>query len=132
MVGLVGASSSSRGAGEHRVAGVGLEPRRAVAARLLFLQPLGVAAQLLFDLVGRAFERDLRGRRAVRGFQHHAVGDGRDDVAGEIVLRAAAEGDVGADRPRIIFLGDLLDPADRMLFQRIPGFDLMVGDTNVH
>jgi len=65
-------------------------------------------------------------------FEHHALGDRSDDVAGEVVVGTAAEGPVGGDRPGEIFLGDLLDPSGRMLAQRFPGIDLMTRDPNVH
>ena len=44
----------------------------------------------------------------------------------------AAEGDVGAHRPREIFLGDLGDSLLGVLAQRLAGIDLMTRDPNVH
>ena len=42
------------------------------------------------------------------------------------------EGDIGADRAREIFLGDLGDSALGVLAQRLAGIDLMTRDPNVH
>jgi hypothetical protein len=132
MVGFSAGTLLFGSGGEDPVGRVGLDSRRDVVTGFVLLQPLRVAAELLFDLVRPRLERDLRSRRAMRRFQNDPLGDRRDDVAGEIVVRALAEGDVGADRTGIIFLGDLLDPLDRMFLNRVAGFDLMVRDTNVH
>src|SRR6188472_3751753 len=98
----------------------------------MLLQPLGVAAKLLFDLVGRALERDLRRLSAVRRLEDDALRDWGDDVAGEVLVGPLAESDVGAHGAGIIFLRDLLDPLDRMFLDGFAGFDLMVSDTNIH
>jgi hypothetical protein len=114
--------------GVSRILDIGLRG----VVHLMVLQAIGVAAQLLFDPVSGAVERHLGPARAVRRLEHHALDDGRDDVAREVVVRPAAEGDVRADRPREIFLGDLCDPALGMLTQRLAGIDLMPRDPDVH
>ena len=99
---------------------------------LMFLEPVGVAPKLLFDAVGGAVESHLRLPRAVRSLEHHALDNRSHDVAREIIVGAAAEGDVGSDPPRKIFLGDLGDPPLRMLAQQFAGVDLMTRDPYVH
>src|SRR3954464_8938595 len=78
------------GTGEDRVAGV-LDIGLRGLVDLMLLEPVGVAAELLFDPVGGAVEGHLRLARTVRGFEHDALRHRRDDVAGIIVVGPAPE-----------------------------------------
>ena len=85
--------------------------------RLMLLEPLGVTAQLLLDPVRRAIERQRRFRSAVRCLQHDPIGDRRDNIAGEMVVRSASERHIGADRPGEMLFGNLRHSAGGMLAQ---------------
>jgi hypothetical protein len=68
----------------------------------------------------------------MRGLEHDALDDRRYNVAGVVVIGPAAEGDIGPDRARKIFFGDLRHTPRGMLAQRFSGIDLMARDPYVH
>ena len=56
-----------------------------------------------------------------------------DDVAGEaVIVGALAEGDLGRDGAREIFVGDGVQAIVDLPTQRFAGVDLMTGDPDVH
>ena len=81
IAGIVACSRRSAAGRKDRVAGI-LDERLGALVDLMLLEPLGVAAKLLFDPVGGAVEGHVRLARAVRRLEHHALRDRRDDVAG--------------------------------------------------
>ena len=101
-------------------------------AIVAILQPAHIAAQLLFDTVGRALERDMRVLRLAVPLQHQPLHHMRDDVALETVVRTLAEGRVRADRAREIFVGNRVHPVRDMRLQRFAGFDLVARDADFH
>jgi hypothetical protein len=98
----------------------------------MLAEPLHVARQLALDLVGSAFEGDPCLARPAGRLEHYPLGYRRHDLAGEIVIGAAAEGDVGGDRPIEIFVGDRFDALADPGLQRFAGFDLMAGNSDLH
>src|SRR5688500_3325956 len=98
----------------------------------MVVQPAHVAAQLALDLVGRGLERDPRLAGPARGLEDDALGDWSNDVAGEILVRPLAEGDVGGNRPVEIFIGDRFNSLADPLLQNFAGFDLMARDSHLH
>src|SRR4029079_16616152 len=132
MPGLVSLALARHGSGEDRVGGILDEGRSLRLVDLMVLQPVGVAPKLLFDPVRGAVERDLWLATAVRSLEHDPIHDRRDDVAGVVVVRTSAEGDVGSHGPGKIFFRDVRDSTLRMLAQRLAGIDLMTRDPNVH
>ena len=98
----------------------------------MLAQALGIAPQLLLDLVARALERDVRFGRTMVRLQDYAVRDRSDDVADKVVVRTRADGHVRCDGARKIFLCQGLHATDRLLPQRISDFDLMARDPYVH
>jgi hypothetical protein len=56
-----------------------------------------------------------------------------DDVAGEaIVVRPLAEGGLGRDGAREIFVGDTLESFVDQRLERCAGVDLMARDSDIH
>ena len=98
----------------------------------MFLQTVGVTAQLLLDPVSGAVECHLRLTRTVRRFEDDPLRDWSDDVAGVGIVRPSPEGDIGADASREIFFGDFGDSPLGVLAQRFAGVDLVTRDPYVH
>jgi hypothetical protein len=64
--------------------------------------------------------------------QHHAVRNGRHDVADEVIVRPWTDRHVRSDGAGKIFLSERLHAPDRLVPQRIPDIDLMTRHPYVH
>ena len=86
----------------------------------------------ILDAIGRTVERHLRLAAFMARLQHDAAPDGRQDVAGDVIVRAATEGDVGPNSSREIFLAHFRHTRRRVLAQRFARIYLVSSDPNVH
>jgi len=71
--------------------------------------------------------------RAVGGLHHQALRRVGEDLADEaVIVRALAEGDLGRDEPRRIFVIGGAKAAVDMGSKRLAGIDLVTGNPDVH
>ena len=83
--------------------------------------------------VRRAVERAMRVGAVVACLEHEALHHVRHHVALEpIVVRTLAEGRLGRNGAREIFVRNTLEAIPDVAFERFTGFDLMSRDTDIH